>query len=86
MTFEISEHKLESIVKSASEATANKILSDLGLKKSQISQREAFRRFGEGRILRWRKEGKVVPIKSVGKIYYKVDDLERLKSINELFT
>lgn len=85
MTFEISEHKLESIVKSASEATANKILSDLGLKKSQISQREAFRRFGEGRILRWRKEGKVVPIKSVGKIYYKVDDLERLKSINELF-
>ncbi len=86
MTFEISEHKLESIVKSASEATANKILSDLGLKKSQISQREAFRRFGEGRIMRWRKEGKVVPIKSVGKIYYKVDDLERLKSINELFT
>lgn len=85
MTFEISEHKLESIVKSASEATANKILSDLGLKKSQISQREAFRRFGEGRIMRWRKEGKVVPIKSVGKIYYKVDDLERLKSINELF-
>jgi S-adenosylmethionine synthetase len=84
MTYEIPDHKLESIVKSASEATANRILTELGLRKSQISQREAFRRFGEGRIMRWRKEGKIVPIKTVGKIYYNVNDLERLESINEL--
>lgn len=83
MTFEISEHKLESIVKAASEATANKILTELGLKKNQISQREAIRRFGSARILRWRREGKVVPIRSLGKIFYNLNDLERLKSVNE---
>ncbi len=85
MTFEMNEQKLESIVRSASEATANKLMTELGLKKSQISQREAFRRFGEARILRWRGEGKIIPIKTIGKIFYNVDDLERMKSINDLY-
>ena len=86
MTYEISESKLASMLEKASEASVQKVLSELGLKKSQISQREAFRRFGEARVMRWRKEGKTKPNKSGGKIYYSLTDLERLKGINELYT
>lgn len=84
MNFEISEYKLELIAKKVSEATVNKVLADLGLVKNQISQREAFRRFGSGRVMRWRREGRIIPIRSLGKIFYTLNDLERLKSINEL--
>jgi hypothetical protein len=85
MTYEISENKLAYLLEKATEAGARKVLTELGLKKSQVSQREAFRRFGEARIMRWRKEGMIKPIKSVGKIYYNLNDLERLKGINELY-
>ncbi len=84
MTYDITDNKLNLIIKKASEATAHAVLAELGLKKSQISQREAYRLYGHGRIMRWRSEGKIVPVKSVGKIYYTVNDLERLKSLNEL--
>ncbi len=83
MIYEINEHQMNFIIKKASEATAHAVLTELGLKKSQVSQREAYRLYGHGRIMRWRSEGKIVPVKSVGKIYYMVNDLERLKSLNE---
>lgn len=82
--FEISEYKLAAMLEKATEAGANKVLTELGLKKSQISQREAYRRFGEARIKRWRIDGKVRPAKIGGKIYYDVQKLEQLKSINDL--
>jgi len=85
MTYEISEDRLASLLEKATEAGAKKVLVEMGLKKSQVSQREAFRRFGETRVMRWRREGKIKPNKSVGKIYYDLNDLERLKSINELY-
>jgi hypothetical protein len=86
MTYEFEENKLASLLQKATEAGAHKVLTELGLKKSQISQREAFRRFGETRVMRWRMEGKIKPNKSGGKIYYSLNDLERLKGINELYT
>jgi hypothetical protein len=81
---EISEYKLAAMLEKATEAGANKALTELGLKKSQISQREAYRRFGEARVTKWRMDGKVTPVKIVGKIYYDVQKLEHLKSINDL--
>jgi len=81
---EISEYKLAAMLEKATEAGANKALTELGLKKSQISQREAYRRFGEARINRWRADGKIKPVKIGGKIYYDVQKLETLKSINDL--
>jgi len=86
MTYEISENKLSNLLEKASKAGARIALTELGMTKSQISQREAFRRFGEARIMRWRKEGMIKPIKSVGKIYYDLNALDRLKGINEFCT
>ena len=86
MIYEISEYKLESLLKAACKAGASQVLTEVGPKKGHISQRQAFSRFGETRIMRWRKEGKIVPIKNGGKIYYDLNDLDRLKSINELYT
>lgn len=36
----------------------------------KISQREAFRLFGQGNVLRWRRQGKIEPCKRPGKIEY----------------
>jgi|PlaIllAssembly_1097288.scaffolds.fasta_scaffold1216955_1 hypothetical protein len=85
-TYEITETKLATLLETVSESAASKVLVKLGLQKSQISQREAFRRFGEGRVMRWRLDGKIKPNKSGGKIYYSLDDLEKLKGINEFYT
>jgi len=84
MIYEISEYKLAAMLEKATEAGANKILTELGLKKSQVSQREAFRRFGEARVRRWRMDGKIKPVKIGGKIYYDLQKLEVLKSTNDL--
>lgn len=81
---EICEYKLAVMLEKATEAGANKVLTELGLKKSQVSQREAYRRYGIARIKRWRLEGQVVPVKIGKKIYYDVQKLEQLKSINDL--
>lgn len=86
MIYEINSYELESMLERASELGAAKICSELGLQKSQITQREAFRRFGESRVLRWKKEGKIVPIKSIRTIYYSLVELQRLKAVNELYT
>ncbi len=81
---EISEYKLAAMLEKATEAGASKVLAELGLKKSQVSQREAYRRYGEARINRWRQDGKVKPVKIGGKIYYDLQKLDQLKSINDL--
>ena len=84
MTYQISEHKLAAIIERAVEAGTGKILTELGLKKSQISQRETFRRFGAPRVKRWREKGLIVPVKIGNKIYYDVNKLETLSTVNDL--
>lgn len=81
---EISEYKLLSLLEKATEAGANKALTELGLKKTQVSQREAYRRYGIGLIKRWRADGKITPVKIGHKIFYDLAKLENLKSINDL--
>ena len=45
-----------------------------------ISQRQAFKTFGQGNIRRWREKGLVEPIsKRPGKIEYRVSDLRILQ-------
>jgi hypothetical protein len=81
---EINEYKLASIIEKATEAGANKVLVEMGLKKSHISQGEAFRRFGRAMVARWRRDGKVKPVKIGKKIIYDLSALERLQTINQL--
>ena len=50
-------------------------------KRGIISQREAYRRYGQGNVLRWKNQEKLIPVaKRPGLIEYRVDDLEMLKS------
>ena len=72
MIYELNEQQILDLMNKASEMTANKVLTELGLKKELISQREAFRRYGETNVRRWKAEGHVNPVKKGGIIYYKV--------------
>ncbi len=86
MTYQLKEEQLEDLLKIANEAGANRVLTELGLKKKQISQRETLKRYGHARVQRWRKQGKIVPVKNGRTIYYKVEELERLQSVNDFST
>lgn len=85
MIYELSELQILSLMEKSAETAVNKVLSELGLKKSQVSQREAFKRFGESNVRRWRRDGKVNPVKKGGVTYYQVSEMEAMRNINELY-
>ena len=69
----------------SAETAVNKVLTELGLKKILISQRQAQLRFGETNVKRWKREGKVNPHKKGNVIYYKLSELEAMSNVNELY-
>lgn len=51
------------------------------LSKDVISQREAYKTYGKGNVMRWKKNGELIPLSiRTGKIEYKVTDLEKLRN------
>ena len=44
-----------------------------------ISQRKAYQMFGRRNVERWRRQGKIVPCKSPGKVEYKTAELRLLQ-------
>ena len=82
----ISEFMLYEIMLKANETAVSRALIELGLKKGQISQREAFKRFGESNVRRWSRDLKVTPHKKGGIIYYDVQQLETMQNVNEIYT
>ena len=62
-------------------ALVPKLRQVMEARRDVISQREAFRRYGQGNVLRWRRKEQLIPVaKRPGIIEYNVDDLEKLKS------
>lgn len=62
-------------------ALVPKLRKAMEARRDVISQREAFRRYGQGNVLRWRRNEELIPVaKRPGIIEYNVDDLEKLKS------
>ena len=86
MTYNIPENKLADLLTTATKLVVRKTLEELGIQKSQISQREAYNRFGRPRVIKWRMNGKVNPVKIGSIIYYDVHKLEILASSNDLST
>lgn len=84
-TITISEDRLYDLLQLATEAGGKRVLTEMGLRKSQVSQREAVRLYGSGRIKKWRQTGKVVPAKIGNTIFYDRQKLEQLKSVNDIF-
>lgn len=63
-----------------------KILKESESDDEYISQRKAFKRFGEGNVRRWRKQGKIEPRKRPGLIEYHTATLKELqKTIQDYF-
>lgn len=85
MIYELNDHQILSLMEKSAETAVNKVLTELGLKKSQLSQRESFRKFGETNVRRWKREGKVNPHKKGSIIYYNTSELEAMQNINELY-
>lgn len=85
MIYELSEFQILSLMEKSAETAVNKVLTELGLKKNLISQRQAQLRFGETNVKRWKREGKVNPHKKGSVIYYKLSELEAMSNINELY-
>jgi hypothetical protein len=84
--FQFKETQLADLLEKATAAGAQKVLTELGLKKNQLSQRETLKRYGYSRVKRWRLEGKIKPIKNGRTIFYNLDDLERLQNVNDFYT
>ena len=62
-------------------ALVPKLCEAIENKRGIISQREAYRRYGQGNVLRWRRKELLIPVaKRPGIIEYRVDDLEMLKA------
>lgn len=49
-----------------------------------ISQRQAYKQFGQGNVKRWFKTGKLVPVaKRPGKVEYRIADLKQLQQVQQ---
>lgn len=54
------------------------IMKEQSEKPEFISQREASRLFGRANVERWRRTGKIEPVKRPGKMEYRYNELQKL--------
>jgi len=74
---------LEQIIAAGAEMALNRANTS---KKEYISQSAAFKKYGRRSVERWMNEGKIVPVKQIGLVKYKVQKLDELSMVNELHT
>lgn len=58
---QLNPHQLKMLLQSAAEVAVASYRAQLDPKGDMLSQREAYARFGEGRVKRWKAEGKATP-------------------------
>ncbi|MDP2235020.1 MAG: hypothetical protein Q8J88_01180 [Bacteroidales bacterium] len=79
---EIAEYKLQKMLTAAAELGAINALKKAGImQKDELSQREAYRRFGESKVKAWRIQGKLKRIKlgeGNAKVTYSLTELETI--------
>lgn len=85
---EIADYKLQKMLTAAAELGAINALRKAGImQKDELSQREAFRRFGEANVRRWRLMGKLKRIKlgdRNAKVTYSLTELETISQSERL--
>ena len=70
----------ETFINDLATALVPKLMEAMENPSNIISQRQAFKMFGQGNIRRWREKGLVEPVsKRPGKIEYRVSDLRILQ-------
>lgn len=85
---EIEERKLRRMLDAAAELGAITALKKAGIMTNdEISQREAYRRFGEAKVKYWKHTGRLQIIKSKpgnSKVTYSLKELETLHHIEKI--
>ena len=84
---EIAIHELTSLLNRAAENGANRVLEKIGYKQKElVSQREAYKLFGEAKVKRWVLHNQIVGVcygaGKNSKIRFSRTDLENLKTID----
>lgn len=71
----------ETFIEDLSNSLVPKVVNALRMDNDIVSQREAYRKFGEGNVRRWISKGLLEPLsKRPGKIEYKLTDLVILQN------
>ena len=85
---EIEEKKLRRMLDAAAELGAMSALKKAGImQKDEISQREAYRRYGEAKVRYWNHTGRVKSVKvkeGNSKVTYSLRELETLSQIEKI--
>ena len=76
----LSDNELDALIKRVVRVT----LTDAGLLRPQISQRQAFATFGRERIRIWRRRGIINPVKQGSRIFYSTAELYTATKTNLL--
>lgn len=88
MIHNLSETDLKTLLTAAAEIGAMSALQKSGVaKKDEISQREAYRRFGEAKVKLWAHRGMIKKLKlqeKNSKVTYSLRELETLSHISKL--
>lgn len=72
--------RYETFIDDLTTALVPKLMTAMENPSDIISQRQAYKKFGEGNINRWRRSGQLVPAaKRPGKIEYRISDLRLLQ-------
>lgn len=85
---QLESHELKNLMMEMAELGAATLAKNMGLGPSdEVSQREAYRSYGEARVKRWRREGKIKRVKGEArnsKTTYSRIELESLKKSEQL--
>ncbi len=86
MEYTISKGELRQLLIDAVNVGRLDMLIQLGQVKSKISQRQAYKRYGEARVDTWEKRGLIKSIKNKGATstrYYSITDLDILDRLDK---
>ncbi|MBC8005124.1 MAG: helix-turn-helix domain-containing protein [Verrucomicrobia bacterium] len=76
---------LEKLISTSVDVGIKNYLISVGAEREYLSQAATYRKYGRKTIERWRRDGKIIPVKQNGTIKYKISTLEKLSMANELF-
>lgn len=71
----------ETFIRDLSSALVPMLVEVLRSKSGILSQRQAYKRYGEANVKRWKRTGALVPLSiRPGKVEYRITDLQRLQA------
>ena len=82
--FSLDRYTMADLLTHAAKAGEMVVLQETGTMPKQISQNEAWRRFGKKNVDQWKADGKVTPTKHDNRYLYDLITLENLSKTNQI--